>query len=81
MYDAFGWQAPAYAHVGLLQDEGRQKLSKRKFDLNIRTFEEKLCVFPEALVNYVALLGWSHSQRSDFFTLQQLIDNVGISPA
>ena len=76
MYNAFGWQAPSFAHVGLLQDQDRQKLSKRKFDLSIRTFEEQLGIFPEALVNYVALLGWSHSQRSDFFTLKGLIDNV-----
>ncbi|KAI9841678.1 MAG: Glutamate--tRNA ligase mitochondrial, partial [Pleopsidium flavum] len=75
MYNAFGWQPPAFAHVGLLQDQDRQKLSKRKFDLSIRTFEQELGIFPEALINYVALLGWSHSQRSDFFSLQQLIDN------
>lgn len=76
MYDAFGWQAPAFAHVGLLQDQDRQKLSKRKFDLSIRTLEEKLGIVPDALINFVALLGWSHGKKSDFFTLQELVDNV-----
>ena len=76
MYEAFGWQAPAFAHVGLLQDQDRQKLSKRKFDLTIRTLEEELSILPEALINFVALLGWSHARGSDLFTLQELIDNV-----
>jgi len=79
MYEAFGWQAPGFAHVGLLQDQDRQKLSKRNFDLSIRTLEEQLGIIPDALVNFVALLGWSHGKRSDFFTLQELIDNVGLN--
>ena len=78
MYDAFGWQPPAFAHVGLLQDQDRQKLSKRKFDLSISTLEEELGILPEALINFVALLGWSHSRGSDFLTLQELIDNVSL---
>lgn len=76
MYEAFGWRAPAFAHVGLLQDQDRQKLSKRKFDLSIRTLEEELGIIPDALINFVALQGWSHGKGSDFFTMQELIDNV-----
>ena len=77
MYHAFGWEPPAFAHVGLLQDDTRQKLSKRKGDLDIATFA-KDGIFPEALTNYVALLGWSHSLGDDFLPLQQLIQNVGL---
>jgi glutamyl-tRNA synthetase len=52
-----------------------QKLSKRKLDIDISAFE-KIGVLPEALDNFVALLGWSHSQPKDFMTLQQLVQNV-----
>ena len=78
MYEAFGWQAPAYAHVGLLLDDQRQKLSKRNHDTGIDSFQ-KQGVFPEALTNFVALLGWSHRLDSDKMDLKSLIDNVGIS--
>ncbi|KAI9831306.1 MAG: hypothetical protein M1819_005080 [Sarea resinae] len=73
MYEAFNWQPPAFAHVGLLQDQNGQKLSKRKFDLDISAFRDKWGIFPEALDNYVALLGWSHSQGADFMRLEELV--------
>lgn len=75
MYHAMGWEPPAFAHVGLLQDDTRQKLSKRKGDLDIATFAQE-GIFPEALTNYVALLGWSHALGDDFLPLQRLIQNV-----
>jgi len=76
MYEAFGWQPPAFAHVGLLQDRNGQKLSKRNLDLDLSTFRRDLGIFPEALVNYVALLGWSHNASKDVMSLNQLIENV-----
>lgn len=75
MYQAFGWEAPAFAHVGLLQNQERQKYSKRKGDLDIRRFKEE-GIYPEALLNYVALYGWSHTRHSEFFTLPELIEEV-----
>lgn len=75
MYDAFGWEHPSYAHVGLLQGIDRQKLSKRNLDIDIQSFRDK-GIFPAALVNHVALLGWSHALGNDFLPLQQLIENV-----
>lgn len=74
IYHAFGWQPPAFAHVGLLVDEVGQKLSKRKLDTDISKFRDS-GILPEALVNFVALLGWSHSQKSDFMSLPQLVEN------
>jgi glutamyl-tRNA synthetase len=76
MYQAFGWQPPAYAHVGLLQDASRQKLSKRNLDLDIQAFKND-GFFPEALVNHVALMGWSHTLGNDFLPLRELVNNVG----
>ncbi|KAI9774761.1 MAG: Glutamate--tRNA ligase mitochondrial [Geoglossum umbratile] len=78
MYEAFGWQPPAFAHVGLLQDRNGQKLSKRNFDLDLSTFRQDLGIFPEALVNYVALLGWSHNVSKDIMTLGQLVESFDL---
>ncbi len=75
MYHAFNWEPPVYAHVGLLQDPTRQKLSKRDHSSDIRGLERD-GIFPEALVNYVALFGWSHRLGTDFISLQDLITNV-----
>ena len=77
MYDAFGWKPPIYAHVGLLQDSHGQKLSKRagNDDLGIGSYAES-GVFPEALVNFVALLGWSHRSTVDFLRFKDLIQCV-----
>ena len=75
IYNAFKWQPPAFAHVGLLQDDKGQKLSKRNMDLDIQSFKQN-GFFPEALVNHVALLGWSHTLGTDFLPLQDLIEKV-----
>lgn len=73
MYEAFGWIPPAFAHVGLLVDENGRKLSKRNMDTDIASYRGRHMVFPEALVNFVALLGWSHDRRSDVMDLQELV--------
>lgn len=78
LYRVFGWQPPAFAHVALLQDSSRQKLSKRDLATNLEIMKNN-GVLPEALLNFVALLGWSHTLGSDFMTKQQLIDNVSMS--
>ncbi|KAI9759208.1 MAG: Glutamate--tRNA ligase mitochondrial [Chaenotheca gracillima] len=79
MYDAFKWKPPAFAHVGLLQNTDNQKLSKRNFDQDVTYFRDTLGIFPEALTNFVALLGWSHDQKSDVFTLQELVQKFTMS--
>jgi glutamyl-tRNA synthetase len=76
MYNAFQWEPPSFAHVGLLMDQNRQKLSKRNMDLDISAFRNKMGIFPETLTNFVALLGWSHNQRKDIMSLQRLIETV-----
>jgi glutamyl/glutaminyl-tRNA synthetase len=75
LYDAFGWQPPTFGHVGLLTDLKGQKLSKRNFDLDISAFRN-MGVLPDALSNFVALLGWSHTQKKDTMDLQELAKNV-----
>ncbi|KAI1375766.1 hypothetical protein F4677DRAFT_100211 [Hypoxylon crocopeplum] len=58
LYEAFGWQPPKFAHLGLLVDEAGQKLSKRHGDVDIASWRDK-GILPVALLNYVLLLGWS----------------------
>jgi glutamyl-tRNA synthetase len=76
MYQAFGWSPPQFAHVGLLLDQNGQKLSKRLEATNLSDLRDKLGVFPETLMNFVALLGWSHKGRSDAMSVEDLITNV-----
>jgi glutamyl/glutaminyl-tRNA synthetase len=75
LYRYLGWMAPRFAHVGLLQNSKREKLSKRDDALGFRSFE-KDGIFPEALVNFVALFGWSHKLPTDVLNMQDLIKNV-----
>ncbi|KAH9903715.1 hypothetical protein F4778DRAFT_95847 [Xylariomycetidae sp. FL2044] len=58
LYNAFGWKLPAFAHVGLLVDETNAKLSKRHRHADISSWRDQ-GILPIALLNYVALLGWS----------------------
>lgn len=78
LYEAFGWTPPSFAHVGLLQDSHQQKLSKRDIDsagLDVSSYQRQ-GFFPEALLNYAALFGWSHSRVSDVMNLEDLIQIV-----
>ncbi|CZR57350.1 related to glutamyl-tRNA synthetase [Phialocephala subalpina] len=77
MYQAFGWQTPLFAHVGLLLDKNRNKLSKRTGSIDISSFREK-GVFPETLTNFVALLGWSHQTGNDVMSMDDLIKNASM---
>lgn len=71
LYEAFGWTPPAFGHVPLLVDQNKQKLSKRNFDSDIASFRRS-GIFPESLINFAALLGWSHQRKNDIMNLQEL---------
>ncbi|KAK8046394.1 glutamyl-tRNA synthetase [Apiospora saccharicola] len=77
LYDAFGWKSPTFAHVGLLTDQNKQKLSKRHGDIDIASYRNK-GYLPEGLLNYVVLLGWSPGKgtkgTSEVMDLQQMIE-------
>ena len=79
IYQAFGWTPPNFAHVGLLLDKDRQKLSKRVESMGIADLREKH-IFPETLTNFVALLGWSHRRNNDAMSMEDLISHVRIPP-
>jgi glutamyl-tRNA synthetase len=72
LYNAFDWAPPEFGHVPLLVDKNGQKLSKRNADIDLSYFREKEGIMPATLVNFAALLGWSHTQKSDVFNLEEL---------
>ena len=72
LYNAFKWEPPQFGHVPLLTDQSGQKLSKRNADIDLSSFKDQQGIFAETLINFAALLGWSHSQKSDVFNLTEL---------
>ena len=72
LYKMFGWQPPVYAHMPLLRNPDHSKLSKRKNDVSIMSYKEK-GYLPEALINYLCLLGWSHPEKKELFDLQEFV--------
>ncbi|CAM4471746.1 glutamate--tRNA ligase [Paenibacillus macerans] len=74
IYDAFGWEPPVFGHMTLIVGENHKKLSKR--DESVIQFIEQydqLGYLPEALFNFIALLGWSPEGEEEFFTKEELI--------
>lgn len=72
LYDAFGWQSPVYVHLPLITDETHKKLSKRCGHSSYEDLIEQGFV-SEAIVNFIALLGWSPSDTREIFSLDELI--------
>lgn len=72
LYQAFGWEMPRFSHVPPLVGNDRKKLSKRTWDVSVEVFLEKWYL-TEALINYIALLGWNPKTTEEIFSLTQLI--------
>jgi len=85
LYKAFGWEIPTYVHLPLITKTDGAKISKRAGDASFEDLME-MGYLPEAIVNYVALLGWSPGTNQEIFSLQELekvfsIDGISKSPA
>ena len=74
LYEAFGWEKPIYAHVAMVLGEDGNKLSKRNGDASFMDLYN-VGYLPDAIVNYLCLLGWSPSINQEVFTLDELIKN------
>ena len=72
LYDAFGWESPVYIHLPLITDENHKKLSKRSGHSSFEDLLEQGFV-TEAIVNFIALLGWSPEDNREIFSLDELI--------
>lgn len=71
IYEGIGAEVPTFAHVSLLVGEDRQKLSKRHGATSVSQYREQNYL-PEALMNYLCLLGWSHPEEKDIFDINEL---------
>lgn len=72
LYDFFGWEKPLFFHTPLLRNPDKSKLSKRHGHTNVVWYQEQ-GFLPEAILNFLALLGWSHPEGKDIFDLDEFI--------
>ena len=85
LYEAFGWDIPVYIHCPLITDENHKKLSKRAGHSSYEDLIEQ-GFLSDAVVNFVALLGWSPEDNREIFSLQELVEafdyhHISKSPA
>ncbi len=84
LYEAFDWTPPKYCHLPMVLGKDGQKLSKRHGSTSVREFREA-GYLPEALLNYVTLIGWSYDDSREFFSKEELeelftLDKIRKSP-
>lgn len=77
LYEAFGWEIPTYIHVSPVMRDAHKKLSKREGDASYEDFINK-GYLKEAVLNYIALLGWSPGGEQEIFNLQEMIEAFDI---
>jgi glutamyl-tRNA synthetase len=82
LYDYFGWAKPKFYHTPIIRNPDRSKFSKRQGHTNVSWYQEQ-GYFPEVILNYLALMGWSHPEGKEIFSLDEFIkvfDLKDISP-
>jgi glutamyl-tRNA synthetase len=77
LYEYFGWQPPRFGHLPLIFNQQKKKLSKRDGDVAVEIYREK-GYLPEAMVNFLALIGWSPGDDRELFTLSELVEAFSI---
>lgn len=77
LYDAFGWERPEFAHLPLLLNPDKSKLSKRQGDVAVEDYRDK-GFLKNALINFVALLGWNAGDDKEFYYLTELIEKFSL---
>ena len=78
MYDAFGWERPVYIHLPPIMKNSHEKLSKRNGDASYQDLVAKGYI-KEAIVNYIALLGWSPKSNQEKMTLRELEEHFSLA--
>ena len=78
LYDAFGWERPKYIHLPPVMKDKQHKLSKRNGDASYEDFIKK-GYLKEAIINYIALLGWSPGGEQEIFSLSELAEAFDLS--
>ncbi len=77
LYDSFGWERPNFAHLPLLLNPDKSKLSKRQGDVAVEDYRAK-GYLKEALINFVALLGWNAGDDKEFYYIEELIEKFSL---
>lgn len=77
LYDMFGWQPPQFAHLPLLLNADKSKLSKRQGDVAVEDYRNK-GYLPEAVINFVAFLGWNPGTEKEIFSLDELVQEFSL---
>lgn len=77
LYQALNWELPQYIHLPLLLSKSRKKLSKREGDVAVKDFLDR-GYLPEALLNFVAFLGWNPKNAQEIFNLRELIEGFSL---
>lgn len=78
LYQAFGWEAPVFAHLSLFINKGGGKLSKREGATSLLDYRTQ-GYLPAAVVNFIAMLGWNPKSTEEFFTLEELVQAFELS--
>ncbi len=78
IYEGMGWQTPEFGHMALILDEDRQKLSKRKGAVACSQLRDE-GYLNSAVLNFIALLGWSHPEGKEIFSIEDMINVFDIS--
>lgn len=78
LYEAFGWEIPKYIHCSPVMKDAQKKLSKREGDASYEDFINK-GYLKDAIINYIALLGWSPGTEQEIFTLDELVAAFDVS--
>ncbi len=78
LYDAFGWQAPVWIHMPLLRNADKSKISKRKNPVSLDYYADA-GILPEAMLNFLGLMGWSLGNDQEKFALAEMIAAFDIS--
>jgi glutamyl-tRNA synthetase len=75
LYEAFGWDAPVFCHLPLLRNADKSKISKRKNPVSLN-FYRGAGYLPEAMLNYLALMGWAMPDEREEFTLDEFVSEL-----
>ncbi len=75
LYEYFGWEKPLFFHTPVLRNPDKSKLSKRHGHTNVAWYREQ-GYLPEAILNFLALMGWSHPEQKEIFSLDEFIKLV-----
>jgi nondiscriminating glutamyl-tRNA synthetase len=79
LFEAFGWEPPQYGHLStIINKDTKKKLSKRDGDVSVEDFKKK-GYLPEAIVNFIALLGWNPKTEQEIFSLDALVKEFDVA--